>query len=234
MFSLVHIFSDVDGTFLDEAGNLPFTRAELAAIGQDHTVVFCSSRTAGELRALQERVGWEGWAVAEDGAVLLHPDGRPELLGQPRATLVAALRVRRQGRAVHDLSVLAPAQGDRIGSLLLPRAVADAPEWAEFRAAAVSADLRCSPGGRWATLTSGTDKGHGALTVAERLGCTLEVAIGNDANDAPLLERATRAFVIRNPEGHSTHLAALPRTTLLEAPGPLGWKEMVRALQAER
>ena len=230
----VHIFSDVDGTFLDDHGELPFEAAELAAIIHDHTVVFCSSRTAGELRALQEQARWPGWAIGEDGAVLLGPTGERELLGEARAALLEALEARGQSRALAVLQGAAPAPADRAASLLLPREVATAPQWADFRAAALSADLRCSPGGRWATLTHGADKGQAALTLSRRLGLEIDAGIGNDANDAGLLAVAARRFVIRNPDGHHPQLAALPRVTLLNAPGPLGWKEMVRALQAER
>lgn len=230
----MHIFSDVDGTFLDENGALPFDAAELAAIRRDHTVVFCSSRTAGELGALQERLGWPGWAVAEDGAVLVAPDGSQELLGEPRGRLAEALRSAGAGSALEELQHRAPEQPDRIASVLLPRAVVDGPQWATFRAAVLSADLRCSPGGSWATLTRGADKGRAALTLCRRLGLEVEVGIGNDANDIDLLAVAARPFVIRNPEGHHPQLAALPRVHLLATPGPLGWKEMVRALQAER
>jgi mannosyl-3-phosphoglycerate phosphatase len=230
----VLILSDVDGTFLDDCGELPFEAAELAAILNNHTVVFCSSRTAGELLALQERLGWPGWAVAEDGAVLVAPDGSQELLGAARGHLEEALRGAGSGSALDAMQRLAPEQPDRIASVLLPRAVVDGPHWAEFRAAALSADLRCSPGGRWATLTRGADKGQAALTLSRRLGLEIDVGIGNDANDAGLLAVAARRFVIRNPDGHHPLLAALPGVTLLNAPGPLGWKEMVRALQAER
>ncbi len=228
------IFSDVDGTFLQDDGTLPFQAAELAAIAHDHAVVFASSRTGRELQALQYRVHWPGWAVAEDGAVLLAPDGTLEVTGAPLRELTGALEARGQGDVLRLLQRDAPVQADRIASLLLPRAVAEAPEWAGFRAAALSADLRCSAGGRWATLTRGADKGRGAQVVARRLGHEVDVAIGNDANDVSLLAAARRPFVIRNPPGHHPALARLPRAFLLDAPGPQGWKEMVRALQAER
>lgn len=228
------IFSDVDGTFLGDDGTIPFDAAELAAIARDHTVVFCSSRTGAELRALQARVGWRGWAIAEDGAVLVPPAGEPELLGDAREALVAALRERGQGAALAALVRQAPQQQDRLASILVPRAVADAPAWAAFRAAALSANVRCSPGGRWATLTRRADKGEAALALCRRLREVVEVAIGNDANDAGLLAVAVRPFVVRNPEGHHAILAALPRVSLLDSPGPQGWKEMVRALMAGR
>jgi predicted mannosyl-3-phosphoglycerate phosphatase (HAD superfamily) len=122
----------------------------------------------------------------------------------------------------------------RVASVLLPRVVAEAAEFAEFRDRIVSADLRCTAGGRWATLTGGTEKGRAAVLLMARLGVTGTVAIGNDGNDEPLLRATPRPFVIRNQHGHHPRLAAIPGATLLQSPGPMGWKEMIGALSGQR
>jgi hypothetical protein len=64
-----------------------------------------------------------------------------------------------------------------------------------------------------------------------RLGATEAIAVGNDANDESLFRCVTRPFVIRNHDGHHGRLAAIPGATMLQSPGPLGWKEMIGALQ---
>ncbi|HRP09050.1 MAG TPA: hypothetical protein PLL69_11250 [Gemmatimonadales bacterium] len=89
----------------------------------------------------------------------------------------------------------------------------------------IDAGLALTPGGRWATVTAGSNKGKAASLVARDLGCTEWTAVGNAANDRELLAGATRRFAIRNPEGHDPVLAALPGVTLIQVHGPRGWPE---------
>ena len=223
------IFSDVDGTFLDEAGAVPFEAGWLQDVAECWRVVFASSRTGAELRALQARVGWSDWAIAEDGSVLVSPSGEEEVLGLPCDEIES--RARRCG-AWSQVAELAPVtSGLRVASVLLPREVAEAAEFAEFRVRIVSADLRCSAGGRWATLTGGSSKGRAARVLMSRLGVRGGIAVGNDANDESLFRSVARCFVIRNHDGHHPRLAAVPGATLLQSPGPLGWKEMIGAIR---
>jgi HAD superfamily hydrolase (TIGR01484 family) len=223
------IFSDVDGTFLDEAGAVPFETGWLQDVAECWRVIFASSRTAADLTALQERLGWQDWAIAEDGSVLVSPTGEEEILGVARDEIEARARHAGVWRQVAELVPVTT--GRRVASVLLPRMVAEAAEFADFRAGIVSADLRCSAGGRWATLTGGSSKGRAASVLMSRLGVTRGIAVGNDANDESLFLSVTRSFVIRNHDGHHPRLVAVPGATLLESPGPLGWKEMIGALQ---
>lgn len=224
------IFSDVDGTFLDEAGAVPFPRAWLDAVALSWRVIFASSRTSADLLGLQERLGWRDWAIAEDGSVLVSPAGKEEILGTHRSEIVdRARQVGAWGQVAEMVPVTA---GARVASVLLPRHVAEAPEFAEFREKILSAGLRCSPGGRWATLTGGSSKGEAARVLTARLQLHDTVAVGNDLNDQSLFRSVARAFVIRNADGHHPRLAAVPGATLLQSPGPGGWKEMIGALQA--
>ena len=94
-----------------------------------------------------------------------------------------------------------------------------------------SADLRCSAGGRWATLTGGSSKGRAAGVLMTRFGIDGAVAVGNDVNDESLFRSVARPFVIRNYDGHHPRLAVIPGATLLQSPGPEGWKEMIGVLE---
>lgn len=79
------IVSDVDGTLIDERGQLPCTpaalRAQLAALaavrGAPVLVALASSRTMRELTVLQRALGLYGPCIAEDGALLGVDVGRP-------------------------------------------------------------------------------------------------------------------------------------------------------------
>ncbi len=223
------IFSDVDGTFLDEAGAVPFAAAWLQAVAASFRVVFASSRTATELLDLQARIGWPEWAIGEDGGVLLSPSGEVEVLGLPRAAIES--RAQHTGAWRDVAGLVAAGTSARLASVLLPRRVSEAAEFADFRARIASADLRCSAGGRWATLTGGASKGRAAAVLMSRLNARGGIAVGNDANDESLLLSVPRPFVIRNHDGHHPRLAAVPGATLLQSPGPQGWKEMIGVVQ---
>jgi predicted mannosyl-3-phosphoglycerate phosphatase (HAD superfamily) len=224
------IFSDVDGTFLDEAGAVPFEAGWLQGVAECWRVIFASSRTAADLTALQERLGWHDWAIAEDGSVLVAPSGEEEVLGVGRDEIEA--RARQVGAWSAIAELLPVTTGLRVASVLLPRLVAEDPEFGEFRERIVSAGLRCSAGGRWATLTGGSSKGQAAALLMSRLRAEGAIAVGNDANDESLFRSVAHPFVIRNHDGHHPRLAAVPGATLLQSPGPLGWKEMIGVLHA--
>lgn len=226
------IFSDVDGTFLDEAGAVPFQAEWLEDVAESWRVVFASSRTAADLMALQSRLGWPDWAIAEDGAVIVSPAGEEEVLGLERDAIEA--RVREAGAWAKVAELLPVTTGIRRASVLLPRLVAEDVAFEEFRARIMSAGLRCSPGGRWATLTGGSSKGRAASALMTRLRGHGAIAVGNDANDESLFRSVEQSFVIRNHDGHHPGLAAVPGATLLQSPGPMGWKEMIGALQQPR
>jgi len=222
------IFSDVDGTFLDEAGAVPFQLEWLVEVASKWRVIFASSRTSADLRALQSRVGWQDWAIAEDGAVIVSPAGDEEVLGLEREVIEA--RARDSGAWAEVAELLPVTTGIRRASVLLPRLVAEDPDFVEFRARILSAGLRCSPGGRWATLTGGASKGRAASILMTRLQADGAIAVGNDENDESLFRSVAKSFVIRNHDGHHPRLAAVPGATLLQSSGPLGWKEMIGAL----
>ena len=226
------IFSDVDGTFLDEAGAVPFQAADLEGIGERWRVIFASSRTGEDLVSLREQVDWPDWAIAEDGGVLVAASGEEEVIGLPVDEIITRLH---QAGTWGTVEALRPSMSHRRqASVLLPRLVAEAPDYADFRASALSAGLRCTGGGRWATLTGGSDKGRAAAVLMARLEAVQAAAIGNDANDESLLRLASRPFVIRNANGHHPRLATIPGATLLQAAGPTGWMEMISALDSAR
>lgn len=226
----MRIFSDIDGTFLGEGGAVSLDGAELNRVRARHEIIFASSRTATEIRELQDRLGLGGWAIAEDGAVLLHPDRSEEVIGLDAEEIRRRLREVGAGAMLATLMQESPRQRHRIASILLPRAAGEDARWADFRQFATSADLRCSIGGKWTTLTVGPDKGSAVALLCERLGWLPDAGIGNDANDVSLLRVVHRGFVVRNPEGHHPALAGIPGVTLLQRSGLAGWKEMLDAL----
>jgi predicted mannosyl-3-phosphoglycerate phosphatase (HAD superfamily) len=96
--------------------------------------------------------------------------------------------------------------------------------------------LKASRSGEWITITRGADKGVAAnhiLALAERLDAAFAstVAVGNAANDAPLLAATERRFAIRNPRrGHDPALLSLDQVELLSSSGARAWREMLAML----
>jgi hydroxymethylpyrimidine pyrophosphatase-like HAD family hydrolase len=217
------IFSDVDGTLLGEDGKYALKAPAASELERRHQVVLASSRDVSELVEVLTQVGLQGDLIAEDGAVVVDR-GRIELLGLSRDVIKQRLRDALSAEEHDALLAAEPsaAQG-RLGSILVPAPLATT----ERQAQLVTAGLSLVPGGRWATITSGADKGEAARVLAARWGVTRWAAIGNAPNDATLLGGAWRSFVIRNPEGHDPVLSRIPGAVLLTAHGPDGWLEML-------
>lgn len=222
------IFSDVDGTLLDDDGGSSLSSTRLQQAARQHQVVLASSRAVSELHRLQVHFGFSPWCIAEDGAVIAHLAVPQETLGVPRAQLLSAIRSVLSSTD-HDALVHAEplAARRREASVLLPMSVITP----KLRECLEGAQLRVAVGGRWATITGGADKGSAARVLGNRLGVTRWAAIGNAPNDATLLGEAWRSFVVRNPEGHDPVLARIEGATLLTAPGPDGWLEMLELLE---
>lgn len=218
------IFSDVDGTLLDADGRCRFPAVTLRQIAVRHDVVLASSRAVHELRDVQGALGWHGALIAEDGAVLVNDAGDVSVLGTARDELEQ--RVATLGDM--PASPRPPGDAGRLASILLPAAFATPSRVAAFAAA----EMSLVPGGAWATVTAGADKGRAARVHAARADVTAWAAIGDAPNDRSLLESARWPFVIRHREGHDPALAQVPGAALLRSLGPQGWLEMFETLEA--
>ena len=220
------IISDVDGTLLGDDGKCSLPIPLARQVASRHQVVLASSRDAAELAGVQAQTGLSGSLIAEDGAVLVD-HGRLDVLGVSRGVLLQRLAAALPPLESAALLAAEPrfAHGRR-ASILIPSRLATAERCARLH----DAGLSLVPGGQWATITSGMDKGGAARVLADRWGVTRWVAIGNAPNDATLLRGAWRSFVIRNPEGHDPVLSRIPNAVMLTAPGPDGWHEMLDLL----
>lgn len=219
------IFTDVDGTLLEADGTFGVPEPIWRDARARHEIILASSRTLAELHEIRAALALDAAVIAEDGAVIQEPGGNPERLGVARSVLIAQL-VGVVGEAEADeLLRKEPAgQAGRQASLLLPRRLATLDRVARL----AIAGLTLTPGGEWATVVAGADKGRAAGVLASRRGVTHWTAIGNGANDAPLLRAAARRFVIRNVDGHHPVLAALPDAFRIDTVGPRGWAAVLQ------
>jgi mannosyl-3-phosphoglycerate phosphatase len=246
------LFSDVDGTLLDDRDRLAINAHFVVAFAPRVELVLTSSRTIPELLELQQRLALTAPLIAENGALVAFPPAwRGARQNSTRRVAGTPLRVAALGHSAARLRPVVrrcaarldiplveqrdtlPDQGRAIGrthSILLRQSVPPA-RWKAFQTLLQKRGLEATHSGRWLAITRGADKASAArylLARARRLHApfALAAAVGNAENDISLLAAVERPFVIRNPRhGHDSALAALPRAHLLQATGIAGWRE---------
>jgi predicted mannosyl-3-phosphoglycerate phosphatase (HAD superfamily) len=146
----------------------------------------------------------------------LPSERRMELLGGPNTARLALSR---------RCSVLAEPPRDDSASM----ACVSALQGAGYHAAI---------GGQWLAIWRGPDKGEAARAyLAARRSAGLRpaevAAVGDAANDVPLLGAASTRFVVRRPTGrHDPALLAVPGAIPLQHAGHAGWREAAARLIA--
>lgn len=249
------LFTDVDGTLLDRAGQYAMTPAELARVHDRVTVILASSRTILELSRNQRDLGLEGPVVAENGAVIAFPwnealcdIGAYEVIDDREWCVVAVgapaqeLRAEARGIATSlgieyiDQGAVDPEVGRRYSLALRPAPGRDSASLHRLVDALRRGGRTVASGGSWLCVTGGADKGRGVRSVLDcfrRLGrpSGRVAAAGDGDNDVPLLLAAERRFVIGHDDGtwHPA-LRALPRVERVTIPGIAGWREVIRQL----
>ncbi|MBK8059747.1 MAG: HAD-IIB family hydrolase [Gemmatimonadetes bacterium] len=249
------LFSDVDGTLLDEHGRYAVATGELSAMSTLVRCVLASSRTILELSRNQRDLGIEGPVVAENGAVIALPwhdalrplgtrediDGRTwcvSFLGAPAAELRGELQevARDVGVNYEEQGELAPELDRRCSLLVRPVPRASASTLTPLVDALRARGRTVASGGAWLAITGGADKGRGVRAVLSALALlgrprTLVAAVGDGDNDVSLLLAADRRFVIRRADGtcHAS-LRALPGVEYAPTPGIDGWRDVWRQL----
>ncbi len=96
---------------------------------------------------------------------------------------------------------------------------------------ALSRGCRVVRGGRFHHLVGGSDKGRAvralrSLYEADR-GPLVAVALGDSANDEPMLRAVDIPVIVRRPDGTCLEAADLSGPIVAPYPGPEGWREAV-------
>jgi mannosyl-3-phosphoglycerate phosphatase len=267
------LFSDVDGTLLDDGTSLGEVAGGWAALTGRVEVVLASSRTVDELIDLLDEIGAAADLIAENGACIAV---RSAALARALGTTET---VTRKGRRWHVACTAAPATAviaaaararDRHAATVVLAAELPPEQRLELfggsRRAELALSRRCSVlavppglsaaseawldmlrqegfhavvGGRWLVIWRGSDKGAAAeayLAARHQLGTSppLVAAIGDAANDAPLLRAVSTRFVVQRRDGdYDPSLLAIPATVPLGRAGHAGWREAVARLCGE-
>lgn len=110
-------------------------------------------------------------------------------------------------------------------------------DWLRFMESLEEADLRCFGQGPTGTVASSdTDKGKAVLVLTglyrRERGDLRTVAVGDSANDVPMLRSVDRAFLVQRPDGTWTDVE-VPGLVRVEGIGPVGWDRAIRRALAE-
>lgn len=238
------VFSDLDGTLLDHATyRWDAAQPALDALaGRGAGLVLASSKTAPEIRVLQQALGITDWpAIVENGAGVLGeaaPDTRDYIA--IRAALEAAPH-RDCYQGFGDLSV------DEVAALTgLPpedaaraknRAFSEPGLWQggaaekqQFLDHLATKGIRAREGGRFLTLSMGQTKADQMAAIIARFNPARTLALGDAPNDVEMLQAADHGVIVANP--HRPPLPHLPgegagRITRTALPGPSGWNAAV-------
>lgn len=253
------VFSDLDATLLDEETySFEAAREALAALAaRTVPLVLCSSKTRLEMERWARTLGLTSPLVVENGGAILWP--RPggydvRARGTPRPRLIAALEpiAREAGASVRGFSTLSVDEVARLTGLAPAAAreamareydepfLMDAGDLARVEEAAVRRGLQVTRGGRFCHLMGPADKGQAVREIlADCQGAgppARSVALGDSANDLPMLSAVDRPIIVPRPTGvvDSELARALPNAERAPAPGAAGWNAAVLAVLGDR
>ena len=241
------VFSDLDGTLLDHDtyawdAARPALDA-LRALGAG--VVLASSKTAPEIRILQQAMGLTDWpAIVENGAGVLSdtaPDGA-DYTAIRAALDTAPHRGHFTGFGDLDTAGVADLTGlpTEDAARARDRAFSEPGLWSGtdadrgiFLEDLATKGIVAREGGRFLTLSMGKTKADQMQAIITRLHPSRTIALGDAPNDVEMLQTADHGVIITNP--HRPPLPNLPgedtgRITRTTLPGPAGWNQAVLAL----
>lgn len=245
------VFTDLDGTFLDHhtydyQAAVPVVR-KLRAHGIP--VFSVSSKTLAEQKALFDHLELFDGYVAENGGVVWF-EGQMHLLGPDQADIAKARQaietvcghevpsfrpkyleevIRATGLSRSDAALAC----ERVCSDPLILNVNDQLE-KQFNEVIDTGRTRLVRGGRFLTLCGHSDKAQAMQFLVNKLSSidkqVYTIALGDSANDLPMLQAADHGVWMPNPDGSG--LSDSQKQGLRQAPtaGPQGWGQAILTL----
>ena len=246
------VFSDLDGTLLDhdsyDWGPAKDALALLEKLGAP--LVLASSKTAAEMRVLQEQMGLAAYpAIVENGSGRIGPGATT----QTKTDQYAALRdvIDSAPEDVRDLfcgfgdmttaDVMrstglseAAAQRARKRAFSEPGIWSGTPaQQSDFVSYLRQQGVSARAGGRFLTLSFGATKADQMRAVTDQFAPVWTIAIGDAPNDIEMIEAADFGVIVHNP--HHPPLPLLKgeetgRIIRTSQAGPMGWNTAVLSL----
>jgi mannosyl-3-phosphoglycerate phosphatase len=246
--------TDLDGSLLDH-DSYSWAAAEpaLDVLRQSGCrLVLNSSKTAAEMRLLQQRLDLDDPFICENGAALCraNKEGGIDILksyGPPRSAVLEVLAdLRREGyrfRGFSDMDVTGIAAATGLArpeaALAAQRLYTEPLQWLDddgqreaFATRLAERGLRAQRGGRFLTVGGDTDKGRPLPDLARffDMGTAVVIAIGDSLNDLPMFDAADVAVIIRSRQSDEIVPSGAAKVLRSTARGPEGWAEQVLRL----
>jgi len=100
----------------------------------------------------------------------------------------------------------------------------------QFRKAVEKQGFNYTKGGRYHSLTKGSDKGKASRMLLElykkKYGSIVSIGLGDSLNDLPMLKEVDSAFLVARPDGSHIDTENL-KVEKVDAIGPKGWSKVV-------
>jgi len=255
------VFTDLDGTLLDENYSWETARPALEKLQAENIpLVLSSSKTATEIHALRLELDNNEPYIVENGAAVVLPaawlgaaEDRVVNFGASQEVVLSVLqRLREAGAQFQGFADMTANQLSEYTGLskeaakraqqrhgtepLLWQGTDE--EFQAFEADLAEEKLRLLQGGRFFHVMGQFDKADGARFLLskyrERYGKSLlSIALGDSPNDQRMLESADIAVVIRGDNSDQVLLSARRHAMRSLKPGPAGWNDCVLNLLFE-
>jgi len=242
------IFTDLDGTLLDRH-TYSYAQAEPALAhlqARSIPVVLVTSKTRAEVAALRREMGNTDPYIVENGAAVVIPGEADLVLGatsqaarEALRTAAAAAKVAVRGFGEMDIAEICERSGLRpeVAELAAQREFGEPfivldGDAARLAPALGALGFQMTQGGRFFHVLGGNDKARAVTALAERLGETDTVGLGDAPNDIGFLRAVRRAVIVPSPHLDAMR-EALPEASIAPEPGPAGWNRAVLQLTAE-
>lgn len=244
------VFTDLDGSLMEhETYSIEPAEPALRELrSRGCLMVMNSSKTAAEMRAIQQRLELDAPFVCENGAALYfdqHLDGEsPRVFGAPRSEWLANVQALREqtGMDFEGFADWSAKQISELTGLELEEAeLARQREFSEpilwrgaasmrsrFESELDAMGLTLLEGGRFLSIQGHHDKSNAMHWMREQQfgsEAVITVALGDSPNDSAMLEAADIAVIIKSAKSDRIELRQPNKIIRTSRPGPAGWKD---------
>lgn len=243
------IFTDLDGSLMEhETYSVEPAKRALAEIQRRSiSLILNSSKTAAEIKAIQQTHGLEGPFICENGAALYGFNDEPVSFGSPCAEWLPWVHELREAKQFNfaGFSDWSPAEiADLTGLNLAQATQAKQRQYSEpilwkdsggakteFLESLTEHELKVLEGGRFLSIQSHFNKSDGMKWVTARLYSetipVITVALGDSPNDAAMLDSADIAVIIKSAKSEQIFCPNAGKTIRTNKPGPAGWNDAI-------
>jgi len=257
--SPILIFTDLDGTLLDEKYSYQDTLQVLTVLKRKKVpIIFCSGKTKDEQEVIKTEMGVNDPFIVEDGSAIYIPKGyfkekQGELVGNYEVivlgvkfeNIINEIKVLKRKYMIKNFFDISDQEVAELTGLSLEGAKLAKDR--EFSETVVEADEKAlkelkkkfnvAIGGKFIhVFGKGADKGKAVKLLTDIFRKDFRnvktVGIGNSYTDEPMLKAVQIPAIVKNPDGNWANLK-IDEIYKADSIGPKGWTEVVRKFVLE-